>query len=38
MKFIKIFELYQVSTHKFCCQNVWIFPNYILVTRKINTF
>ena len=37
-EFMKIFELYQVSMHNVLCQNIWIFSNYILLARKINTF
>ena len=37
-KFIKVFELYQIFLHNFLCQNVQIFPNYILLARKINNF
>ena len=37
-KFTKTFELHQVFMYNFQCQNVWIFPNYILHTRKTNKF
>ena len=34
----KYLELYRVFVHNFLCQNVQIFPFYILLTRRINTF
>ena len=35
-KIAEIAELYQVYLYNFMCQNVRIFPNYILLTRRIN--
>ena len=35
-KFTKIFELHQVFMYNILCQNIWIFRNYILLTRRIN--
>ena len=32
------FELYQVFVHNVLGQNVWIFPLYLLLTRRIKTF
>ena len=37
-KIHKDFELYQVFKHNFLYKNVWIFPLYILLTSRINTF
>ena len=37
-KIKKGFELYQVFTYKFLYKNIWIFPLYILLTKRINTF
>ena len=37
-KIHKDFELYQAFMHNFLSQNVSIFPIYILLTRRINTF
>ena len=37
-KFIKIFEIYQVSIYSFLSQNVPIFPNHILLTRTKSIF
>lgn len=37
-KIKKGFELYQVFTYKFVYKNIWIFPLYILLTKRINTF
>ena len=34
----KAFELCQMSLHNFLCQNVLIFPLYILLARRIDTF
>ena len=34
---MKIFELYQVFTDNVLCQNVRIFPHYLLLAGKINT-
>ena len=37
-KLHKIFEKYQLLMHNFQGQNVQIFPLYILLARRINTF
>ena len=37
-KIHKDFELYQAFMHNFLSQNISIFPIYILLTRRINTF
>ena len=34
----KDFELYQASMYSFLYKNVWIFPLYILLIMRINTF
>lgn len=37
-KIYKYFELYQHFMHSFLCQNVSIFPLYILLTRRTYSF
>ena len=37
-KIDKDFELYEVFIHNFFCQNVWIFPLYILRIKRIDKF
>ena len=34
----KDFELCQVFMHDFLCQNAWIFPLDVELTRRIDTF
>ena len=38
VNFTNIFELYQVFMHNLLCQNIRIFRDYILLTKKIGTF